>query len=203
MERIRCLRLADWWRAALNVIDSKKAQIHQVGGGDGYPSYSARNRVVRVHRLISDASPNAPPKGYFDCTVEVSNELDSDSTSSSNSLSDQIIHTHRNDNGVYSVYVTDYTHNPAITPVQASWCPPELADRVFKIEFWDAAIMLAQTMEKGDYWFLRNVRMRVSLGEYLEGNMQQVEKVRKLEESEVSNELHLVALLQSVNFVSV
>lgn len=63
--------------------------------------------------------------------------------------------------------------------------------------------MLAQTMEKGDYWFLRNVRMRVSLGEYLEGNMQQVEKVRKLEESEVSNELHLVALLQSVNFVSV
>lgn len=28
--------------------------------------------VRRVHRLISDAGPNVPPDGYFDCTVEVS-----------------------------------------------------------------------------------------------------------------------------------
>lgn len=90
-----------------------------------------------------------------------------------------------------------------MTPVQAIWCPPELADRVFKIEMWDDASILAQTIEKGDYWFLRNVRMRISLGGYLEGNMQQVEKVRKLDENEASSNNHLMALLESVNFVSV
>lgn len=85
--------------------------------------------------------------------------------------------------------------------MQASWCPPELADRVFKIEMWDDASRLAQTMEKGDYWFLRNVRMRISFGGYLEGNMQQVEKVRKLEENEESSNIHLMALLESVKFI--
>jgi hypothetical protein len=31
----------------------------------------------RVHRLISEASPDLPPSGFFDCTVEVGFVIDS------------------------------------------------------------------------------------------------------------------------------
>lgn len=101
---------------------------------------------------------------------------------------------HLNDNGVYSLYVTDYTANRMMAGIQAEWCPPELGDRILKVEMWDNANALAQTMETGEYWFLRNCRMKVSTGGYLEGTMQQADKVVKLEANETDNP-HLAALL--------
>lgn len=112
----------------------------------------------------------------------------------------QVIKGFLNDNNVYSLYVTDYTINPKVTPVQGSWCPPELADRILKIEMWDAAGQLGQTMETGEYWFLRNTRMRVNGYGYLEGTMQLADKVRKLNENDMLVDRHLQALLQFVGF---
>jgi hypothetical protein len=115
-------------------------------------------------------------------------------------FSNQIIQGFLNDNNVYSLYVTDYTINPKITPVQGSWCPPELADRILKVEMWDTAGQLGQTMETGEYWFLRNARMKVSGDGYLEGTMQLAEKVQKLNENDSLTDPHLKALLESVFF---
>lgn len=108
----------------------------------------------------------------------------------------QIMKGFLNDNGVYSLYVTDYTPNSQMTPVQAEWCPPELGDRILKVEMWDSASALGQTMETGEYWFLRNCKMKVSRGGYLEGTMQEARGVVKLEESESDHHPHLAALLQ-------
>lgn len=66
-ELVYCLRLTDWWLAALKVVRSNMGQVHQVESGS---SHFAPSR--RIHRLISDASPDTPPNGFFDCTVEVS-----------------------------------------------------------------------------------------------------------------------------------
>ena len=103
-----------------------------------------------------------------------------------------------NDNDVYSLYVTDYTINPKITPVQSSWCPPDLSDRILKVEMWDSASQLGQTMKPGEYWFLRNTRMKISDAGYLEGTMQLAEKVRKLDEDDLTRDPHLQTLLEFV-----
>jgi hypothetical protein len=63
---------------------------------------------------------------------------------------------------------------------------------------WDTASQLAQTMEPGEYWFLRNARMKVSGHGYMEGTMQLAEKVRKLNENDPMQDPHLEALLQFV-----
>ena len=99
---------------------------------------------------------------------------------------------------MYSLYVTDYTINPKITPVQGSWCPPNLEGRILKVEMWDTASQLGQTMEPGEYWFLRNARMKISGGGYLEGTMQLAEKVQKLNENDLTQDPHLEALLEFV-----
>jgi hypothetical protein len=99
---------------------------------------------------------------------------------------------------VYSLYVTDYTINPKIIPVQGSWCPPELAERILKVEMWDTASQLGQTMEPGEYWFLRNTRMKISGSGYLEGTIQLADKVRRLDESDPTRDSHLEALLEFV-----
>jgi hypothetical protein len=96
------------------------------------------------------------------------------------------------------LYVTDYTSNPKVTPVQGSWCPPELSDRILKVEMWDTASQLAQIMEPGEYWFLRNARMKVSDSGYVEGTMQLAEKVRKLDENDPVLDPYLAALLEFV-----
>lgn len=65
-------KLIDWWKTIQERYERELREsgvtIHQLGEGDG-PSYG--NRAARVHRLIKDASPSAPPGGYFDCTIEV------------------------------------------------------------------------------------------------------------------------------------
>jgi hypothetical protein len=68
-ELTHCLRLADWWLAVLKKVQSNMGHVHQVGSG---VSYSSGSKARRLHRLISEASPDLPPNGFFDCTVEVS-----------------------------------------------------------------------------------------------------------------------------------
>ncbi|KAH7906154.1 hypothetical protein BJ138DRAFT_1016657 [Hygrophoropsis aurantiaca] len=149
----------------------------QKRGGDNITTIQCVKRSKRPHRLIADASPEMEPSGFFDCTVE-------------------ILHVYQNDNGPYSVYVTDYTSNPRLHPIQTSWCPPELSTHVLKIEMWDAAANLARIMEPGDLWFMYNSRVVHNRHGFMEGKMQLDERVCKLDERNTDNQPHLEALIQ-------
>jgi hypothetical protein len=100
-----------------------------------------------------------------------------------------------NNNEVYSLYVTDYTRNDLITPVQADWCPPELNDHVLKMEMWDAASKIGTTMEPGTYYAMSNARMRFSRGGYLEAKMV-LPKITRLSEEDAGRIPHLKELLE-------
>ncbi|KAG5645070.1 hypothetical protein DXG03_007160 [Asterophora parasitica] len=169
-ELAHCLKLTDWWS---EVEKHRKSvnEVHQVA------AVSTSTRPQRMHRLISEAGPDVHPSGYFDCTVEV-------------------LHGHVNDTNVYSLYVTDYTVNEAITPTEADWCPRGLADRVLKIEMWDAAREYADMMFVGEYYSIKNARMRLSRGGYVEGKLAQ-NKTRKLVvEEDGKIDQHFKALLE-------
>jgi hypothetical protein len=103
-----------------------------------------------------------------------------------------------NDNGVYSLYVTDYTHNESINPVSASWCTPALADLVFKIELWNEASLKGSELKPGDYYEVKNVRMKESTGGYWEGSFSEVKRLRLLDDEVLDEEPHLVDLLRCV-----
>ncbi|GBE81897.1 hypothetical protein SCP_0402710 [Sparassis crispa] len=166
-----CARLADWWKdvSKSRTSSDETGTIHHIIGPIG--------RASRVHRLICDASPQTEPSGFFDCTAEV-------------------LHGYNNDNGVYSLYITDYTRNPALTAVQRDWCPPQLADRVLKMEMWNSAAAKAPDIKVGEYWFFGNNRMKVSSGGYLEATISEANKMRKLDEDVLEGAPHLEALLQ-------
>lgn len=69
-EEIRyCVKLADWWRAVQERRSAARKDVTVCGSGD--LSRSVYRSSLREHRLIADADPQAPPNGYFDCTVEV------------------------------------------------------------------------------------------------------------------------------------
>jgi hypothetical protein len=102
---------------------------------------------------------------------------------------------HRNDNGVYSLYVTDYTANIATIPCSQQWCPPKLAEFVLKVEVWDDAAEVAKAMLKGEYYSIKNMRAIISNGGYLEGKLAEP-KVRRLEETDASYDKPLEALLK-------
>ncbi|KAG6844918.1 hypothetical protein H0H87_002402 [Tephrocybe sp. NHM501043] len=171
-----CIKMADWWADAEKRRKSI-ATVHQVGATN-----FSLSRQGRQHRLISEASPDAPPSGYFDCVVEALN-------------------VHSNDNGVYSLYVTDYTINSGVAPVQAEWCPPGLGDYVLKIEVWDNAVAKAQTMYTGEYYSIGNARMRVSRGGYVEGKVVE-DKIRRLDDADITHNDHFRKLLERVSFSS-
>jgi len=79
----------------------------------------------------------------------------------------------------------------------SDWCPATLADRVLRIEMWrDRAVSLAQQMTPGEYWYLDNLRMKVSSGGYIEGSLSEVAKARKLSIADVDANQHLRGLLQ-------
>ena len=67
-----CIRLADWWLERSKEFESRAGEhgstVYQISGDDVPQSHGGG----RVHRLIKEASPHAPPSGYFDCTIEVS-----------------------------------------------------------------------------------------------------------------------------------
>lgn len=71
-ENMYCIRLGDWWRELTNGRAATAAlpegvTAYQISAAD----VASRAGNGREHRLIKDASPHAPPRGYFDCTVEV------------------------------------------------------------------------------------------------------------------------------------
>ncbi|KAH8099538.1 hypothetical protein BXZ70DRAFT_942245 [Cristinia sonorae] len=178
-----CIRLGDWWTAIIQAYETRmsKAIIVQIGdeGESIAPTSISGSRAPRMHRLIKDASPDASPQGYFNCTVE-------------------ILHGHRSggNNGVYSLYVTDYTANPGLSPIDANWCKPSLSKMVLRMEFWgEGGEFAEQNMKKGDFWSLPNARMkRDSLG-YLEGTISESRKFHKLDVDELEESEHLIALL--------
>ncbi|KAI0362516.1 hypothetical protein OH77DRAFT_61120 [Trametes cingulata] len=134
---------------------------------------SSASRRGRVHKPIAEARNEE----YFDCTVEV-------------------LHGFRNDNGVYTVFVTDYTRNPNVSPTQGEWCPPRLAPYVLRIEMWDSSADVGPKMQAGEYYSIRNLRTRISGGGFLEGKMQEGEKISKLDEDQLENSPRLAELLK-------
>ncbi|KAG6916649.1 hypothetical protein DXG01_005935 [Tephrocybe rancida] len=161
-----CIKTADWW-ADMEKRRTSTGQIHQVASGP----------PRRQHRLISDAGPHVQPSGFFDCTVEV-------------------LHGHMNDNNVYSLYVTDYTINPSVAPTQAPWCPPGLADHVLKIEAWDQASDIVKDIFAREYLSIKNARMMLSRGGYVEGKLAET-KIRRLDvEADGNVDHHFKELLE-------
>lgn len=78
---------------------------------------------------------------------------------------------------------------------QPDWCPPDLTDKVLQIEMWDSSREKAVTMEPGQFYLLRNVRMRRNGGGYLEGKMSE-DKITQLDVDELEDQPHLAALLK-------
>ena len=92
--------------------------------------------------------------------------------------------------------MTDYTHNNQMAGVQSSWCPTSLSEFVLQMEMWDDAAEIARTMKEGEYYHIKNARMRANQEGYLEGKVTQ-SKIVQLEETDVEN-IHLQSLLESV-----
>jgi hypothetical protein len=107
-----------------------------------------------------------------------------------------VVHGYPNDNGVYTLFVTDYSINPAFFQTASSWCPKGLENRVLQIELWDKASQLGPAMVKGEFYTLGNVRMKLNRGGYLEGKLVEP-KVRLLEaDGEDHNDLELLKLFE-------
>ncbi|KAF8418643.1 hypothetical protein L210DRAFT_3766845 [Boletus edulis BED1] len=148
-----CKSLAQWW-------DSKKE------------FWDESSAPRRRHLVLSEVSPDLTPGGFFDCTVEVLREIDSNS----------------------AIYVTDYTANLLANPLQATWCPPELYGRVLRFEMWDHAQTVAKEMKPGEYWYLPNVRAKWNATHSMEGTVRLAERIARLDES-AREEPFLKALL--------
>lgn len=54
-----CRQIGEWWKAKYEIEGQNLSMVHCSG-------------ARRQHLLISEASPDHPPRGFFDCTVEVS-----------------------------------------------------------------------------------------------------------------------------------
>ena len=63
----------------------------------------------------------------------------------------------KNDNGVYSLYVTDFTKNEGLAK-NDKW-PNGRDGTVLKIEMWDAAALRGPTLRNKGYYRLENCRM--------------------------------------------
>jgi hypothetical protein len=100
-------------------------------------------------------------------------------------------------NGVHTIYMTDYTLNNQLASVQSHWCPPSLSDFVLQMEMWDDAAGVARTMREGEYYLIKNARMRANNNGYLEGKVAE-SKIFKLEETDAETNIHLKSLLESV-----
>ncbi|KAI0333614.1 hypothetical protein GY45DRAFT_1297126 [Cubamyces sp. BRFM 1775] len=133
---------------------------------------SSRRRM-RPHKTIAEAENEE----YFDCTVEV-------------------LQGFQNENGVYTVFVTDYTRNSNVCPTQGEWCPARVAPYVLRIEMWDSSAEVAPKMQSGEYYSIRNLRTKISGGGFLEGKMQEGDKITKLDEDNLENFPRLAEMLK-------
>lgn len=94
--------------------------------------------------------------------------------------------------------MTDYTRNEQMAGVQSNWCPTSLSDFVLQMEMWDDAAEVARTMREGEYYLIKNARMRANINGYLEGKVAQ-SKIVQLEEANAKTNIHLQSLLESVD----
>ncbi|PPQ67468.1 hypothetical protein CVT24_011525 [Panaeolus cyanescens] len=169
-----CVQLSDWWREVRpkNFVVAEQRSVR----GPELPAIG----IKRVHRLIQDAHPEVPPNGYFDCTVEVLRGISSHNPQ------------------IYTVYVTDYTENDGLRPVGQDWCPQELSQAVLQLEAWDMASSIARTMQPGQYYSIKNVRMKVAQSGYLEAKVVQ-NKITQLKGEMADKNPHLQQLLERKN----
>ena len=108
-----------------------------------------------------------------------------------------MLHGHDSTNGdMYCLYVTDYTKNPSIMPVQQNWCPAALAPYALRLEMWDEAAKAAREMHPHEFYTLSNVRMRVSPSGHYEAKLVEERKIKKLDEDELEAHPRLAELLE-------
>lgn len=98
--------------------------------------------------------------------------------------------------GVHSLFVTDYTPSPGSGSGSKTWSA-SLNDCVVQLEMWDEAAQIAEaTMKPGEYYSIKNARMRLNNSGYLEGKVSEG-KITQLDENDVESDIHLKALLKS------
>ncbi|KAJ7172132.1 hypothetical protein C8R46DRAFT_1084903 [Mycena filopes] len=166
-ESAYCLKLDDWWRGVSNKRTAQMGTIHQIGGEPA----SSRPTTTRKHRLMSEIQGEQ----YIDCTVRVIHGYQSDRT--------------------YILFCTDGTRLAGARPLQMEEIPRSLADYAFQIEMWDAAAKMGPQMRPGEYYHLRNLRMRTGTGGHVEAKLVE-NKIRKLNpEAEDAADVHLKQLL--------
>ena len=96
---------------------------------------------------------------------------------------------------MYTLFVTDYTRNEQIPIVQGNWCSSSLAEYVLQLEMWDAAAEAAQNMRPGQYYHIKNARMRINTAGYLEGKVAQA-KITELKAADAETNIHLKSMLE-------
>ncbi|TCD67277.1 hypothetical protein EIP91_000299 [Steccherinum ochraceum] len=177
-EQLYCLRLGDWWGS---IPDKQKAilGVDRLSDSDVIISAVA-NSEQRRHILIRDATPTVPPKGFFDCTVEILHGA---------KLSGR--------DNIYTLWVTDYTKNEGLPEVERGWAPPALAQMVLRIEFWNDAAAYAEAVVKtGEFYQIRNVRVKLDGAGNLEGSFSEVDKLQRADEHQLEVWPRLYELLE-------
>ncbi|KAJ6531307.1 hypothetical protein B0H19DRAFT_1191176 [Mycena capillaripes] len=164
-----CEALDDWWRGVSEKRLAAMGNVHQVGGDR--VSISSGGASHRKHQLVSETKIDQ----YFDCTVRV-------------------IHGHSNGQ-TYRLYVTDGTRFDGGYPCQVDSCPTSLAEYLLPIEMWDQAGLIGPTMLTGEYYLLRNVRLKQNRSGYAEAKLVE-NKIQKLELDDANDYPHFKALLE-------
>lgn len=101
-----------------------------------------------------------------------------------------------NDNGIHSLFVTDYTKNKNCFVIEGKELPPGLAPYTFRIECWDGAADQARELPEKAYCRFNNTRIRSNNAGHLEGKQSEA-KIEVLKEED-SNDEYLKALIQYV-----
>ena len=96
------------------------------------------------------------------------------------------------------LFVTDYTRHPSMPSTHGSWCPPKLAEVVLPVELWDSATARGPAMKPGEFYSIRNMKLKWSGNDFVEGKMVEGQKIAKLDEDQLEGEPHLVELLKCV-----
>ncbi|KAH9484199.1 hypothetical protein JR316_0003679 [Psilocybe cubensis] len=133
------------------------------------------DNLKRKHRLLCETGPHVFPNGYFDCTVEV-------------------LRVYISPQGVHSLYATDYTLSPGSGSNSKEW-PAVMNDYVLQFEMWNDAAEFAEKMKQGEYYSIKNARIRLNRFGYVEGKIAQA-KITRLDEDDVANNIHFNLLLK-------
>ena len=83
----------------------------------------------------------------------------------------QVLNGFESENGVFILYVTDYTKNDQAASCQAPWCPVGLNEYVLLFNLWQEAATQGRKFEPQTYWAVRNARMIRSNNGFVEGKL--------------------------------